>query len=1249
MTAYRSPTPSVKVQRKQAKRQRRVQRRERQTRRSNRRLRKAYGAKTAFPGLSGYAEYTAYKATHPAKRPLASPYPGLAAEARRSTPSTLRRSPYPGLSTQTRKRLDQRTRSQAAAARQGTGPKRRAEAKARAARRKVYPGIGAGEIVPQAAGFKGTDIDIQKPALSVLSEATRVGDTISGSISGHVHNIKRISQGKAPKLDEPFKRAVASGITRKKIRTYDDVIREAGGQKALSTVLGKQKAKTIVESVGLAADIGLDPTTYLMLGATAPGKIAARAAARAAKKAAPREVVRTAPSTARGATRGAKQEAAEEIRLPAGRGRTPAQRKAMRRQRSRASRQAYTRERARVGKGVEVRTPLGKVRTGGRLTGRAGKQLGTLTRPARQTRPARKLGQAASRTARGAFPLRPKGFSDQEWERFASAEAERRGQIMAGSRRAASRGRAITKELGGRTRGRVKPAPVHVSQKVRDAIEAQDLSTLNPKEKRAAQALVREQEISYQRRRQTALARGEKPPTRYKAEGPEQAKGYVSRVVPEVLAGPERTGLREYAQRGGQVFDEDALPARAKRTLSSVKTAVPKDYRREAYGRRPMSEIRDEDPTAYVEDLDTTFRVVEQKNLTGEGNQVFRESVKGLGRPLRQRDVARNRLIRGPDEAIYTVKEVQGVRKLVEASKAEVATAAKQAGRPGMKGGSLRDFVVLKKEIADHANEATERASYIPFLDVVTNKIKWVLTVPNPQYWARNLYGGMFNAWLEGVHARRLPGDVRRSAKVAAQISRRSRQAETLTPRRLVSRSRVGRLGRKPVKLERLGQRKIPMPFGKRREVTVDQLVRDAERYNVSGGGLTQELLRASSARRMKAQTFEDIPRLAAFIHYQRRGLSPQEAARRARVGQFDYGALSTFEKNWARRIFPFYTWKSRNIAFQGKTLVTRPGKYANFERVRQQAADWVGLPDDWQDKLSQSEALGVPLPTPFKRGGKTELLFPGLPVTELNLVTKNPNQAIQLLTSSVHPGAKAFVEFLTNYSFYFQDVREAEGRRFTDAPQPLVEAMGKWKPLQNWFEKKNIIKRHADGHWLWRKDAQFVADLTPLTSTLSAAMIGTEAGRKTVRGSTTTEKAIGYGTGLRPKSFDPPRAKLGKVWDEWNEVQLLLGDETEAEKHKDAQGRYTPTYARLKTRENQLAFERARLQKQLGEPVTETPTKEPKVYPPGYNPDKPSETGGTTAAPTGGGKPWWESGGAVRPAAPAPSGPTSKKKPWWE
>jgi hypothetical protein len=48
----------------------------------------------------------------------------------------------------------------------------------------------------------------------------------------------------------------------------------------------------------------------------------------------------------------------------------------------------------------------------------------------------------------------------------------------------------------------------------------------------------------------------------------------------------------------------------------------------------------------------------------------------------------------------------------------------------------------------------------------------------------------------------------------------------------------------------------------------------------------------------------------------------------------------------------PFYTWSARNIPFQAKNVVAKPGKYANYQKVREEATKGSGV--DQQDQQTR-------------------------------------------------------------------------------------------------------------------------------------------------------------------------------------------------------------------------------------------------------------------------------------------------------
>lgn len=80
-------------------------------------------------------------------------------------------------------------------------------------------------------------------------------------------------------------------------------------------------------------------------------------------------------------------------------------------------------------------------------------------------------------------------------------------------------------------------------------------------------------------------------------------------------------------------------------------------------------------------------------------------------------------------------------------------------------------------------------------------------------------------------------------------------------------------------------------------------------------------------AGRKVGRAIEGEARMVSFIENLRRGFEPDEAARRVKEFIFDYDNLSSFEKDFMRRVVPFWTWTSKNIALQLKGLATQPGK----------------------------------------------------------------------------------------------------------------------------------------------------------------------------------------------------------------------------------------------------------------------------------------------------------------------------------
>src|SRR5690606_33014198 len=186
-------------------------------------------------------------------------------------------------------------------------------------------------------------------------------------------------------------------------------------------------------------------------------------------------------------------------------------------------------------------------------------------------------------------------------------------------------------------------------------------------------------------------------------------------------------------------------------------------------------------------------------------------------------------------------------------------------------------------------------------------------------------------------------------------------------------------------------------------------------------------------------QNREDLIRLATYIGGRKRGLSPEKASARAMKYHFDYGDLTDFERNVARRIMPFYTWSARNIPLQARSIVQKPGKFANYETFRQEAANAIGLDDDWQDNLEDWERRQLPVPVRFD--GKTATLSFGSPISDLNELPgflqpgEQLDEWMEKSASLLSPLIKNPLELFANYSFFFRNEIETEQAPLVAAP----------------------------------------------------------------------------------------------------------------------------------------------------------------------------------------------------------------------
>jgi hypothetical protein len=108
-------------------------------------------------------------------------------------------------------------------------------------------------------------------------------------------------------------------------------------------------------------------------------------------------------------------------------------------------------------------------------------------------------------------------------------------------------------------------------------------------------------------------------------------------------------------------------------------------------------------------------------------------------------------------------------------------------------------------------------------------------------------------------------------------------------------------------------------------------------------------------AGRVIGTGIENYSKVTAVIASIKNGKPIKEAIKEAEDALFNYQALTPFEKDFMRRVLPFYTWTRKNFELQLKTLATTPGRTAaQFKFLR-------GVNESLGEPMTGDEDEGLP------------------------------------------------------------------------------------------------------------------------------------------------------------------------------------------------------------------------------------------------------------------------------------------------
>lgn len=280
-----------------------------------------------------------------------------------------------------------------------------------------------------------------------------------------------------------------------------------------------------------------------------------------------------------------------------------------------------------------------------------------------------------------------------------------------------------------------------------------------------------------------------------------------------------------------------------------------------------------------------------------------------------------------------------------------------------------------------------------------------------PGYVARNIVGGMWNAYLVGVTARHW--QTARAVQVVAHEAEnfaRSQSGDSATQYRLAAdkfrellEQRFGknkaaemrrawevyqmRGGARSVAGRTVGTQAVVRPTGIEGGIVdpIDQL--NQSRMQQISQRITADNPWARFMTSMSADS-EDFLRFGTFLKgvddfglddggYAAMGL--------VKASQFDYGDLSNFEAGTLKMLVPFYTWTRNNVPLQLRALMTQPRYVNNALRINDALRDAFGEYEDDQDPLPSfvRERFGWAIRKDLLKGPMGDALAGGLVVGE--------------------------------------------------------------------------------------------------------------------------------------------------------------------------------------------------------------------------------------------------------------------------
>jgi hypothetical protein len=275
------------------------------------------------------------------------------------------------------------------------------------------------------------------------------------------------------------------------------------------------------------------------------------------------------------------------------------------------------------------------------------------------------------------------------------------------------------------------------------------------------------------------------------------------------------------------------------------------------------------------------------------------------------------------------------------------------------------------------------------------------LTLVSPGFHLRNMFGNMFNSYAAGMdvisQGRYLTTAVTELDEFQ-RIGKKLAQGLDITPQEKKLFDLVRNYFENGVSQTHRGIRDL-------------ETVKDATAATIKGSKLKTGYNSVIRFNFNVAERMDDIQRYALYRWSLDKTNDVSKAARTVTEALFDYSALTPFEKDYMKRIFPFYTFMKNNFIFQAKNIFANPKQYARVGRAYKYGTENLsgyGI-DDMPDYAVEN--MWIPIPMSVTKNDKKGIAFlkANLPIGDFTELVENPfRKGVTSITAPV----KLLIEF---------------------------------------------------------------------------------------------------------------------------------------------------------------------------------------------------------------------------------------------